>query len=53
MTYEVAIDKDGMAGNSAALLDSLKNIRLEPAARLSSKEIDLQICEVREAWTGD
>ena len=53
MRYEVAIDKDGMAGNSAALLDFLKNNRLEPAARLSSEEIDLQICEEREAWEYD
>ncbi len=44
------INTGGTVGNSAALLDFLKNNRLEPASRLSSEEIDLQVCEEREAW---
>lgn len=50
MRNERAFDTDGTVGNSAALLDFLKNNRLEPASHLSSEEIDLQICEEREAW---
>ena len=43
-------DTYGTVGNSATLLDFLKNNILEPASRLSSGEIELQICEEREAW---
>lgn len=50
MRNERDLDTDGTVGNSATLLDFLKNNRLEPASRLSSEEIDLQIYEEREAW---
>ena len=41
---------DGKAGNSAALLDFLKNNRIAAASRLSPEEINRQILEEREAW---
>jgi PHD/YefM family antitoxin component YafN of YafNO toxin-antitoxin module len=41
---------DAKAGNSAVLLDFLKNNRIEVASRLSPDEIDDQIREEREAW---
>jgi PHD/YefM family antitoxin component YafN of YafNO toxin-antitoxin module len=41
---------DVKPGNSAALLDFLKNNRIAEASRLSPDEIDRQILEERQAW---